>query len=97
MARTPPPPFVAHRLTVQQPAPNPEQAAIFRTRTSRQAAFERGILLTLIVACMDAVERMAHLKNGAKWVVTDTDIEDLSRTLRRMHESVLRYERLEED
>jgi hypothetical protein len=71
----------------ERPAPSPVR--------DRQSAFERGILLALIGTASECVRRMQTLKEGGRWILADQDMSDLSRILGRMHEAILRAERIQ--
>jgi hypothetical protein len=79
--------------------PDVEQAQEVQQATpsrDRQTAFERGVLLALIGTAGQCVNRMEQLKEGGRWILTDTDMSDLRRILDRMHHSVLRAERIQQ-
>jgi hypothetical protein len=94
------PPF--HRMPMAPelaPPPAAQGPTIRSIQMSRQSAFERGVLLALVVTSLDCLRQMQSMSNGpgAKWIITPSDLEDLQRTLQRMHEALLRVERIEGD
>lgn len=67
---------------------------VLRAKRSRQAMFERGVALALVVGMLDDVRHLTQLHEGMRWLIQESDLADFERWLRLLREDILRAQRI---
>jgi hypothetical protein len=67
-----------------------------RLSRARQAVFERGIALALVMSMQESLTRLEELKSGLRWVLRDEEVAMVRRWLERLEDDIHRGQRIQE-
>jgi hypothetical protein len=67
-----------------------------RVARARQAVFERGVGLSLVVGMQESLDRLGELKDGLRWLLREEEVAAFRRWLERLEDDIMRGQRIEE-
>ena len=67
-----------------------------RLSRARQAVFERGVGLAIVMSMQEQLDRLQQLQHGLRWLLQEEDVQRFKRWLERLEDDINRGQRIEE-
>ena len=67
-----------------------------RLSRARQAVFERGVALAIVMSMQEQLDRLLLLRTGLRWLLQEEEVDGFRRWLERLEDDVNRAERIQE-
>ena len=68
-----------------------------RASRARQAVFERGAGLAIVMSMQEQLGHLQQLTHGLRWLMQEEDVERFRRWLERLEDDINRGQRIAED